>query len=891
MTLSTGTRLGPYEILAPLGAGGMGEVYRARDTRLERTVAVKVLHTHMAASAELRQRFEREAKTISQLSHPHICALYDVGTEGEIEYLVMELLEGETLSDRLAKGPLPREQMLRYGTEIADALDQAHRHGIVHRDLKPSNVMITKSGVKLLDFGLAKAVAPLSTQSSLTGLPTQQGLTEEGTILGTFQYMAPEQLEGKDADARTDLFAFGAVLYEMATGRKAFSASSRASLIAAIMSAEPPPISSIQQMSPPALDRIVKTCLAKDPDDRWQSASDVAKELRWVSEAPSGVAGPESPAARRKNREWIAWSVAAAAVVSVVALAVANVRISRREPPRTWSFLLPPDKAAFDMRDNSCGSLTVSPDGSRITFGAKTADGQAMIWLRSIGEPTAHPIAGTEGASFPFWSPDSRYLAFFAGGKLQKVDLAGTPPLAICDAANGRSGSWSRGGVILFSPDANSEIFQVAASGGAARPATTLDVANGETTHRWAIFLPDGKKFLYLAGSHDEGAKSERNAVYLTSLGSTQRTHVLQGDSNVAYASGYLFSMRKQILLAQRFDPTRGRLTGDPVRVADGVNYDAGYFRGNFSVSDTGVLLYATGGGEATTRLQWFDTATFTALGGAFGDPAEYTTLAAAPDGSHIAAGIADPVTGLVEIWLIDAHGARTRFTFGAPASSPVYSPDGNRIAYAKKEKNSQRWGIYVKPTSGGGQEQAIYQSDAQVTPVDWSRDGRFISLEYLKPGSKTKEDIWILPLSGDHKAFPFAATEFAEADARFSPDGRWMTYTSDESGRRELYAVSFPNGGQKWEISPAGTLGGTWLSGDRVAYGSLDGSAVAVEVKATPQGLEIGPPKTFPLPSISTNPAFAPDGQRVVLAVRVENAEASHVALVTNWMAGLPKD
>jgi Tol biopolymer transport system component len=889
MTLRSGSMLGPYEVLSPVGAGGMGEVYKGRDTRLDRSVAIKVLASELAGSPEVRQRFEREARAIGALSHPHICALYDVGREGETEYLVMEYLEGETLADRLARGGLPLEQTLRYGTEIADALDKAHRQGIVHRDLKPGNVMLTKSGVKLLDFGLAKALeAPVP--GTLTALPTKAALTQEGTILGTFQYMAPEQLEGKSVDARTDIFALGTLLYEIATGRKAFTGSSQASLISSIMTKEPEPISTIQPMTPPTLDRVVRTCLAKDPEERWQSAGDVAKELKWIAEAGSQAGAPAVVVSRGGNRERLAWLVATAAILAAIALAVVNARTPRAAASRTWSFLLPPDKSGFEVTGDSCASLTVSPDGRWVTFGARSANGRVMIWLRPLHELAARPIPGTEGASFPFWAPDSNHLAFFASGKLQKVDLAGAPPLPICDAPNGRSGSWNRDGVIVFSPDTNTEIFQVPASGGRAKPATALDLAHGETTHRWATFLPDGQHFLYMAGSHGAGSVSEINAIYMSSLGTSQRTRVVDGRSNVAYASGYLISLRKRILLAQRFDARQGRLIGDSLSLVDGVQYDASYFRGNFSVSETGVLVYATGADTSTNRLQWFDLNAGKPVGDPLGDPAEYSGLAVAPDGNHIAATINDPTSGRSDLWLIDGSGARTRWTFGGSVSSPVFSADGTRVAYARY--NPRGTTIFIKPTSGGGQEQAVHEFDTQVNLSDWSRDGRFLALEYSKPGSKTKQDIWILPLFGPRKPFPLLATEAAEQSATFSPDGRWFSYVSDESGQPEVYAASFPNVGQKWQISSNGAVGANWVSETRIVYGSTDGRAgVVVSVRPTPDGLEIGGSKTFALGGVVTNPGFTFDGQRAIFGVRGDAQEPARVALVTNWTAGLPRE
>ncbi|HEY6147167.1 MAG TPA: protein kinase, partial [Thermoanaerobaculia bacterium] len=456
MSLSSGSRLGPYQIVEAIGAGGMGEVYKALDTRLERTVAIKVVPDHLSKDEDVRQRFEREAKTISSLSHPHICALYDVGSQDGVEFLVMEFLEGETLTDRLSKGPLPVEQLLRYAIEIADALEKAHRQGIIHRDLKPANVMLTKSGVKLLDFGLAKAVAAVTPNSSMTALPTvAPNLTQAGTILGTFQYMSPEQLEGKEADARSDIFALGSVLYEMATGRKAFEGKSQASLIGSILRDEPAPISVVQPMTPPALDRVVKTCLAKDPEDRWQTARDVLLQLKWIQEGGSLAGLPAPVAARRRNRERIAWAVAAVLALATAAFAFGWVRRAPA-PLRTVRFEIPPpaDITAID-------TPRISPDGRLIAFNAIDTSGKPRIWIRSLNALEACPLEGTEGTTRPFWSPDGRFIGFFADGKLKKIDVGGGPAQKICDAPTGADGTWSPEGVILFDGRPNDPINRV----------------------------------------------------------------------------------------------------------------------------------------------------------------------------------------------------------------------------------------------------------------------------------------------------------------------------------------------------------------------------------------------------------------------------------------------
>jgi predicted Ser/Thr protein kinase len=566
----------------------MGEVYRARDTRLERTVAIKVLPSHLSSSPELRQRLEREAKTISQLSHSHICTLYDVGLEGEAEYLVMEYLEGETLTDRLARGALPTEQLLRYGVEIADALDKAHRQGIVHRDLKPGNVMITKSGVKLLDFGLAKAMAPAKATSMLTSLPTMAGaqnLTEAGTILGTFQYMAPEQLEGREADGRSDIFAFGALLYEMATGRRAFAGKSQASLIAAILEHEPPSISSVQPLAPPALDRVVRKCLAKDPEERWQNAADLGSELKWIAEAGSQAGVPAKVVAKRKGRERVAWIGFALATAAVAVLAYGYVRRASPAPRAIRSSILVPPKT-------SMGMVAVSPDGAELAFTAYDTEGKSQIWLRPLDGTAAKPLAGTEGAIFPFWSPDSRSIGFFADKKLKRVEAAGGgAPIAVCDAPNPTGAAWGRDGVILMGQGAG-PMLRVAAQGGAPVPATKLDASRHETAHRYPTFLPDGRHFLYLALNLAGGPEDQANQIWAGSTDDAKVERIARGYSNPIYASGHILLAREGNLVAQAFDSGSRRLKGEPWTVVQQVGLFGGFVSlGQFSASEAGILV------------------------------------------------------------------------------------------------------------------------------------------------------------------------------------------------------------------------------------------------------------------------------------------------------------
>ncbi len=888
MSLASGARLGPYEILSPLGAGGMGEVYRAKDTRLDRTVAIKVLPSHLSENAELRQRFEREAKTISSLSHPHICALYDVGHQDGVDYLVMEFLEGETLAEKLARGPLATEQLLRYGIEMTDALDKAHRQGIVHRDLKPGNVMLTKSGVKLLDFGLAKAIARAPDAVALSSLPTREKeLTAEGTILGTFQYMAPEQLERKEADARTDIFAFGAVLYEMATGKKAFTGKSQASLIAAILDSEPPPISTIQPMMPPALDRVVKTCLAKDPEDRWQTAHDVMLELKWVAEGGS-QAGIHAPlVARRKSRERLGWILFAAAALGLAVLASLFVA-SRREPPRLLqSSLLAPEKSQFNF---NAGPMALSPDGHRLALVATTSDGKNLLWVMPLNGLAAQPLAGTEGATYPFWSPDSRFLGFFAAGKLKKIEASGGPPETICDAASGRGGSWSRDGVIVFTPTNLDPVYRVSSSGGPTTPVTQLDASRREVGHRWPFFLPDGRHFLYLVFTASTG-ESSKNGIYVGSLDSKKSELLLQANSSMAYApAGYLLFWRENTIMAQPFNAKRRQLAGQAFPVAEHVQYVTGYASAIFSVSENGLLAYKGGSGVGLSQLAWLDRSGHQME--ALGVPVDYDFPRLSHDGLRVAVDIADAQTGNRDIWLYDlSRRTQSRFTFD-PALDlhSIWSPDDSRIVFGSNRKGPHD--LYQKVTTGTGSEEVLLTSAVSKQPTDWSADGRYIAFESRDLKAKTGWDLWILSVQ-DRKATPFLRTEFDEFDGQFSPDGRWMAYTSNESGKNEVYVQSFPGPGGKWQVSTAGGSYPRWRrDGKELFYVAPGNKLMSVEVK-TGAMFEAGVPRLLfasPMKRVGRPYDVSSDGQRFLINLAVGEESSRPITLIQNWTAGIKR-
>jgi Tol biopolymer transport system component len=890
MTLASGTRLGPYELLAPVGAGGMGEVYRAKDTRLDRTVAVKVLPEHLSSSAESRQRFEREAKTISQLSHPHICALYDVVNLDGVEFLVLEYVEGETLSDRLLKGPLAFEQVLRFGVEIADALDKAHRQGIVHRDLKPGNVMLTKTGVKLLDFGLAKALPSPTGRGvggeGLTSVPTQLGsnLTQEGTILGTFQYMAPEQLEGKEADARTDIFAFGCVLYEMATGKKAFSGNSQASLISSIMGSEPSAISSVSPMTPPAFERVVRTCLAKDADDRWQTAHDVMLELKWAAEGGSAAGLPAPVLARRKSRERLAWVAALVFFLATLALAF---QYFRRPPPLRvrpvrLQVAAPPNAAFAD-------AAAVSPDGNWLAFTASRPDGKTWLWIRSLESLAARALPGTEGASQPFWSPDSRLLGFFAGAKLKTVDVAGGAAQTLVDASGDpRGGTWSPDGTILLSPSFQGPLFRIPATGGGLTQVTVLDAARKEQTHRWPSFLPDGRHFLYYSSA---GAGQEPGEILVGSLDRMPPVRLLQSSSLALFArTGHLLFGRGKTLFAQPFDPNRLRLSGRPVSVAEQVS-SYGVISGLrvFSASHTGVLVYCTGS-TRDSRLVWLDRSGREI--GAIGAAGNYSAPRLSPDGTRLAAVRTDPDATTGDIWLTDfGRNVTSRFTFSpADDSLPVWSPDGKRLIFGSSREGVQN--LYQASSDRSGSEELLLRTSAWKSPDDVSPDGKFLVYETIDP--RTAIDLWILPLSGDRKPRPLANTSFGEYAAQFSPDGLWVAYTSSESGRDEVYVQAFPGPGGKWQISTAGGRTPKWRrDGKQLFYFGSDGRLTVAEVRLSPSFESGSPAPLFKIPLFdSTDRQYdvSPDGTRFIGNLLSGSTEVQPLTVVLNWSAGLEK-
>jgi serine/threonine protein kinase len=892
MPLTSGTKLGPYEIQSPLGAGGMGEVYRARDTRLDRTVAIKVLTEGLESTPEVRQRFDREARAVSSLNHPHICALYDVGHQDGIDYLVMEYLEGQTLAARIEKGPLPTPELLRTASQIADALDKAHRRGIVHRDLKPGNVMLTKSGAKLLDFGLAKGGEIL--QGDIGSSPTMSHpLTVKGTIIGTMQYMSPEQLEGKEADARSDIFSFGAMLYEMATGKKAFEAKSHASLIAAILKEDPRPMRELQPLAPALLESIVKSCLAKDPDERPQSAHDLKLELDWIRESSGITQVPQQStvgtSSSRNKTARIAFLSALCAAVAVGALAF--LFRSKPAPAERLEFFIPIQQEMTH--------LALSPDGHMLAFvSPDEASGANMVSVQRIGSSAVTLLPGTEGASYPFWSPDDTFVAFFADGKLKKVALSGGAPQPLATATSGRGGSWSRTGVIVFSPQAAGWLWRINSDGSGLAPVTNKSFdPSRNISHRWPVFLPDGENFLFtmLPFSGNDDARG----IYLDSLKADPKQLVLSR-SNVGYANGYLFYLDdKTSLRGTPFDPAKRAVGNDSQVIADQVGYQPSISWGTFSVSENGTIVYNATLGATLSVLTWYDRAGKEL--GHVGDIGVVSNPTLSPNGTRAAIDIADAKANDVNIWLGDLNrGTNSRFTFDTTEDvGGVWSRDGSMIAYRSLQPKDTN--LFLKQAQGLQSPRLIFSVSANGHPTDdlipnsWSRDDKLL-LATLQAAAGGSQLVLIQPSSG--KMTPFLSTTSSDSNGQISPDGKWVAYASNESGDWEVYVTTFPAATGKWQVSRGGGTEPRWRGdGKELFYIGPKSMLTAVTVD-TRDSFSSGNPtplfRTQIRAQVSSTDQFSydvtKDGQRFLVNKYAKPAQVAPLHIILNATAGLAK-
>jgi eukaryotic-like serine/threonine-protein kinase len=895
MALEAGTRVGPYEVLSLVGVGGMGEVYKARDSRLDRMVAIKFLRAEVAGRADRRARFDKEARAISSLSHPHICALYDVGDDDGRPFIVMEYLEGETLDDCLTRGALPAADVLRFAVQIADALAHAHRARVVHRDLKPSNVMLTSSGAKLLDFGLARHVEPAA-MGSTTISYDRSSPTEEGTIVGTFQYMAPEQLHGKEADDRTDVFAFGALLFEMATGRRAFEAPTQTGLIASILSEQPPAISEAREGAalPPALDHIVERCIAKEPDDRWQTARDLQRELEWVASSGSSLTRTWThpwPWRRALTLTTVIIVVAALAIVSMVA----SWRPTSGGSADVTRFIVTPPPGSSIPFGEQRTRIALSPDGRTLAFVAFN-NGHLQIWIQPLDSLVAHPLDGTEGAVSPFWSPNSKYLGFFtpATGELKRIDLSGGPPRTICAAAAEGLADWGQDNTIIFSIF-RSGIFRVSSDGGMPRRVTALDKSRREINHYWPTFLPGGTHFLYLATANATDTSKAPPSVFVARLDGGGRQLLDRIHSRVVYvAPGYLLFEEEGSLLAQSFDLTSLRLTGEPVQIADLIAVNRTLGTAHFSASTTGALAYL-GSGDSYDMV-WYDRQ-------GTASPTGWTTQwygepRISPDAQRAVVPVFDPHSGASDLWIYDLlRNAPSRFTTESPTDKDaVWAPDGRGVLYTTERGGSPN--IFLRRLNNSAELEPIVVSPGPVFADDWSPDGKWIA--YTVNSAKAGSDLWLKPLTGDRKERVFLNTRFDEEGARFSPDSHWLAFVSNETSETpEVYVAPVDQPGQRTRISSGGGTAPRWRGdGKELFYAAADGRTMMMTPITSLSPFRAGTPvRLFALGMGSsatrdrvrnTDYDVSPDGQKFLISVPVGQAASSQMTIVLNWPAAL---
>ena len=896
--LTAWSQLGAYRLLEPLGRGGMGEVHLALDTRLGRKVAVKLLLAEFTTDAERLRRFEQEARAASALNHPNIITIHEIGETDSTHYIVTEYVEGETLRQRLTNAPQKRlklSETIGLAAQIAAALAAAHGAGIIHRDIKPENVMVRRDGiVKVLDFGLAKLTEPSSPAVTTQASKLARNRTDSGVVMGTPRYMAPEQARGEKVDARTDIFSFGVMVYEMIAGRAPFTGATASDCIAATLKEEPPELSETNQKVTPQLEKIVRRCLEKKSERRFQSASDLCFALEALSTSSAAMMEKATALSVRK-RERQAWLATVALLLGILGFTWAYFK--RQPAPndaRAMRFsILPPEKSSF-------GQIAVSPDGRHLAFTAVTG-GKLQLWERPLDSTEARAVAGTQGAIFPFWSPDSRFIGFFADSRLKKIEVTGGPAQTLCEVPLPLGGAWSNdGGVILFGPQSLIGLLRISATGGEVTQMTTIDRSRQEITHRYPTFLPDGRHFLYSIMSGEK----ETRGVYLGSLDGTVKRRLLDDGPVIKYlaapsgdasgGAGGLIYGRDSALLAQPFDAGRLELTGEPFLLSDKVGSDSVYIDySTFSVSNNGVLVFDPNLKRQRRQYRWVDRRgqPINSLDMATGDFGPWLS----PDEKRFVADRIDPQTSTYDLWLCNISGAAAaRFTFD-PASdfNPVWSPDGSRIVWAST-RDSGVANLYQKASSLDGEESLLLKSDYIKIPTDWSRDGRYIIYHQIDP--KTKVDVWVLPAAASGEAKPLVRTEANEAAGTLSPNGRWLAYVSDVSGRFEVYVQSFPEGGGKQQVSTGGGAYPRWRQdGRELFYYAGDGKLMAVQVRSG-VSFEVGaaaPLFEFRAGTLLTNLApyaVTADGQRFLINAVVDTEPSAPLTVVVNWAADLKK-
>jgi serine/threonine protein kinase/Tol biopolymer transport system component len=875
MALTAGTRLGSYEILSLLGVGGMGEVYRAHDTKLNRDVALKVLPAEFASDPARMARFKREAQLLASLNHPSIAAIYGLEECDGASALIMELAEGPTLADRISHGPVPLDEALPIARQIAEALEAAHEKGIIHRDLKPANVKVTPEGaVKVLDFDLAKALEGEAAEADGSDSPTLTlAATEAGVILGTAAYMSPEQARGRGVDKRCDIWSFGVVLFEMLAGKKLFTGDTISDTLAAVLRADVD-WSVLPGDTPASIRTLLRRCLTKDRKERLQAIGEARIAITEYLADPKGasVLGAIAVGARHRLREKLAWGIAIVCLIGALVVGVPYFRRAPVEAPEMRLEVVTPPTS-------EPSSLAISPDGSHLTFVA-SSEGQPRLWLRPLGVVASQPLPGTEGATYPFWSANSQSIGFFAGDKLKRIDVTGGPPQVLASAPFGLGGAWNRDGVIVFAPSPWSPLYRVPASGGDPAVITRLDPPR-RMGHVFPQFLPDGRHLLFSEWGTEQG-------VYLASLDSAETRRLIAGDTIATYAPpGYLLFTRQGTLFARRFDAKRGQLTGDPVSVAGDVV--------GLSASETGMLACRMAGGANRHRLAWFDRAgkEVGTLGAP--DPNNLLNPELSPDGRRVA--VFRTVQGNTDVWLIDAErGVPSRFTFDPAIDGyPIWSPDGSRVLFSSNRKGT--WNLYQKASSGADRDELILESSLTKFSRDWSTDGRFLLFVQVDP--KTLGNLWVLPLFGERKPFPIVNTSFQESHGQFSPDCRWVAYISNESGRFEVYVQPFPGRGGEWQVSTGGGIEPRWRrDGKELFYIAPDGKLMAVPIQSAGQTLDARAPVALFQTRIvggsqdlqGQQYAVAADGQRFLINITVDESSSSPITIVTNWARALKK-